>query len=182
MARLIVSTAMTVDGVISVEGWYVPEGGHDRAGRELLAQAEAMLLGPKNYEGLAGYWAPETGEWADLINPMPKYVASRTLEAPLNWNATLMEGDLGEGVARLKAELGGDLITFGCGELTRALLDGGLVDELRFWVHSVLWGRGERPFGEEETIHVWLLGSETFDSGVTLLRYAPTAASEAAAS
>ena len=175
MSRLVVSTATTVDGVMSVEGWYVSEGGHDRAGRELLAQAEAMLLGRKNYEGLAGYWSPETGEWADLVNPMPKYVASRTLRAPLTWNATLIEGELGENVARLKAELDGDLITFGCGELSRALLERSLVDELRFWVHPVLWGRGERPFGEQEATRLRLLGAEMFDSGVTLLRYAPAA-------
>ncbi len=68
---------------MEVEGWYVSEGGHDRAGRELFESAEALILGRKNYEGLAGYWSPLTGPWADLINPLPKYVASRTLTEPL---------------------------------------------------------------------------------------------------
>jgi len=58
VSRLIISTAMTVDGVIDVGEWYVPEGGHDRAGLEQFAQAEAMLLGRKTYEGLAGFWSP----------------------------------------------------------------------------------------------------------------------------
>ena len=58
MSRLIISTAMTVDGVMSVEDWYVSEGGHDRAGLDLFDRAAALVLGRKNYEGLAAYWAP----------------------------------------------------------------------------------------------------------------------------
>jgi dihydrofolate reductase len=127
MSRVIGSTAMTVDGVTEVTGWYVSEGGHDAASRRLFENAAAMLLGRKTYEGLAGYWQEQEGPWADLLNPLPKHVASRTLEGPLEWNATLIAGDLADGVSQLKEELGGDLV---------------------------------------------LVGSETFDSGVTLLRYA----------
>jgi hypothetical protein len=87
VSRLIISTAMTVDGVMSVEEWYVPEGGHDRAGMEQFDHAAAMLLGRKNYEGLAAFWSPMTGEWAERVNPMPKFVVSRTLREPLTWNA-----------------------------------------------------------------------------------------------
>jgi dihydrofolate reductase len=168
---------MTVDAVISVAGWYVSEGEHDRAAREQFEQAEAMLLGRTTYEGLAAYWSPLTGPWADLINPMPKFVASRTLQGSLDWNATVIEGDLAEGVSRLKEELGGDVILVGCGELARALLAAGLIDELRFWLHPAVWGQGERPFQGEGQARLELVGSETFDSGVTLLRYRPMAAS-----
>jgi dihydrofolate reductase len=173
MGKLSVSTAMTVDGVMSVEEWFVQSGGHDAAGKAMLADAEAAVLGRKNFEGLAGYWTKETGEWADLINPMPKYVASRTLAETLAWNGTLLEGDAVTAVARLKEEHDGDLITWGCGELTSMLLTAGLVDELVFWLHPALWGKGDRPFWEKERIRLESLGSETFDSGVTLLRYAP---------
>lgn len=173
MSSLIVSTALTVDGVMSVEDWFVSDGEHDRVGLELFDRAGATVLGRKNYEGLAAYWSAATGPWADRINPLPKYVASRTLEAPLTWNATLIEGDLAEFVAQLKEDLDGDLITFGCGELARSLLEAGLVDELRFWLHPAVWGRGERPFSEQERFRLRLLGSEAFGSGVTLLRYAP---------
>jgi dihydrofolate reductase len=173
MGKLIISTAMTVDGVMSVEEWFVSEGEHDRAAFDLFGPGSAMVLGRKNYEGLAGYWTQETGPWADLINPMPKYVASRTLEGPLPWNATLLDGDLADAVTKLKQEHDGDLFTFGCGELSRELVVNGLVDELRFWLHPVVWGRGERLFREEEKLRLELLGSETYDSGVTLLRYAP---------
>jgi dihydrofolate reductase len=104
---------------------------------------------------------------------MPKYVASRTLTDPLQWNGKLLEGNASTAVARLKEELDGDLITWGCGELTSTLLEAGLVDELHFWVHPALWGKGERPFWENVRVRLDARGSETFDSGVTLLRYAP---------
>jgi dihydrofolate reductase len=172
MGKVIGSTTMTLDGVVTVGEWYVSEGGHDRAARELFETPAAMLLGRKTYEGLAGYWPEQTGPWADLLNPLPKVVASRTLQEPLDWGATLIEGDALEGVKRLKDELEGDLVLIGCGELARGLVAAGLVDELLFWVHPVLWGVGERPL-EGDTRRLELLGSETFDSGVTLLRYRP---------
>jgi hypothetical protein len=104
MSRLVISTAMTVDGVVSVGEWYVSEGGHDRASRDQFVDAAGMLLGRKTYEGLAAFWSPMTGEWANVLNPMPTFVASRTLQEALDWNSTLIEGDLAEGVSRLKEE------------------------------------------------------------------------------
>ena len=173
MNRLIISLAMTVDGVTSVGEWYVSEGEHDRAARDQFVEAAAMLLGRKTYEGLADYWSSQTGEWADQLNPMPKFVASRALEGPLEWNATLIESDVAHGVERLKAESAGDLLLIGCGELARHLLENDLIDELRFWVHPAVWGAGERPSEGDEHVRLELLDSKTFDSGVTLLRYQP---------
>jgi dihydrofolate reductase len=173
VSKLILNTTMTVDGVISVAEWYVSEGEHDRAAREQFEQAAAMLLGRTTYEGLAAFWSRETGPWADVVNPMPKYVASRTLSGSLEWNARVIEGNLDAGVRRLKEELDGDLILVGCGELASTLLAAGLIDELRFWVHPVVWGSGERPFHSEAQMRLQLAGSQVFDSGVTLLRYEP---------
>ena len=177
MGRLLISTAMTVDALVDVTDWFVAEGGHDAAGLEIFGEAEAMLLGRKTYEGLAGYWPSAEGDWADRINPMPKYVVSRSLAGPLEWNATPLEGEAAETVPRLKEELGGDLFMSGCGELGRALLEHGLVDELLFWVHPALSGPGTRPFGENRTIRLRLVESTAFDSGVVLLRYEPLPAS-----
>lgn len=165
---------MTLDGVIDVGDWYVAEGEHDRVSKEQLEKASALLLGRKTFEGLAAYWAPLEDEWANLINPKRKYVASRTLQGPLSWNATLLEGEATAAVAELKTALPADLLVYGCGELARSLLATPLVDELRFWIHPALWGSGERPFQGELRNMLQLLGSESFDSGVTLLRYAPT--------
>jgi dihydrofolate reductase len=172
MGEVIGLTTMTLDGVVTVGEWYLSEGGHDQAARELFEQSAAMLLGRKTYEGLAAYWPEQTGPWADLLNPLPKFVASRTLREPLEWGATLIEGDALDGVARLKADIDGDLVLIGCGELARGLVSAGLVDELVFWVHPVLWGVGTRPL-EGDTRRLELLGSDTFDSGVTRLRYRP---------
>ena len=113
-----------------------------------------------------------------MINPKPKYVASRTLDGPLEWNSTLLEGDATDAVSRLKAELPSDLLMYGCGELARSLLAARLVDELRFWVHPAVWGSGERPFQAEAQNGLRSIGSEAFDSGVTLLRYEPSESSQ----
>jgi dihydrofolate reductase len=172
MSRLVNTTTMTVDAVTDVGEWYVSGGGHDRAARVQFDGAAGMVVGRKTYEGLAAYWTRQSGPWAALLNPLPKFIASRTLHGALDWNATAIEGDAVEGVARLKDELDGDLILIGCGELARDLLAAGLVDEVRFWLHPAVWGEGARPYGGQ-TVRLQFLDSESFDSGVTLLRYAP---------
>ncbi len=170
MGELILTTTMTVDGVTDVSEWYVSEGGHDQAARDQFHEA-AMLLGRKTYEGLAQYWTQTTGEWADLLNPMPKYVASRTLEGSLDWNATVIAGDVSNGVTRLKEEREGDLFLIGCGELARHLAANDLIDEFRFWVHPAVWGKGARLLEGDEQLRLELVDSQSFDSGVALLRY-----------
>jgi dihydrofolate reductase len=173
VGRLMIMTSMTVDALADVRDWFVPGGEHSEAALEQFHQAEAMLLGRKTYEGLAGYWPSEEGPWADRLNAMPKYIASRTLESPLEWNATLLEGDAAESVPRLKEQVDGDVIVSGCGELARDLLRLDLVDELQFGVHPALAGPGTRPFGDDETIRLRLLDATAFDSGVVRLRYEP---------
>ena len=173
MGKLRTSIAMTVDGVIEVGDWFVSEGEHDRAGFEQFENTEALVMGRKTYEGLAGYWAPLEGQWADWINPLPKYVASRTASEPLEWNAKLIDGDAVEGVAKLKEELAGDLFLVGCGEFARKLVVNNLIDDYRFWIHPSVEGAGGRPFESGETLRLRPTESKVFDSGVTLLRYEP---------
>ena len=173
MARLINTTAMTVDGVIDVGDWFVAMGDHDDAARSLFETDDAaMLVGRTSFEGFAAYWPSARGPWADVLNPMPKYVASRGALGPLDWNATAIEGDAVQGVRKLKAEHAGDLVMSGCGELARELIQAGLVDELYFWVHPRIQGPGGRPY-EAATVPVQLIEARQFDSGVTLLRYEP---------
>ena len=73
-------------------------GAAGRRPRRVLVRAQArsggLVLGRKTYEGLAGYWPSQAGKWADMVNPMPKYVGSNTLSGELAWNATLLEGGL----------------------------------------------------------------------------------------
>ena len=173
MGRLINTTSMTVDGVIDVSDWFVAVGDHDDAARALFeTDGAALLAGRKSYEGFAGFWPAQTGPWADVLNPLPKYVASRGSLGPLEWNATAIDGDAIEGVRKLKAEHRGDLVMSGCGQLARELIQATLVDELYFWIHPRIQGAGNRPY-QGATIPVRLLEAKRFDSGVTLLRYQP---------
>jgi dihydrofolate reductase len=173
MGKLISTTTMTVDAVVDVGEWFVSEGEHDRASRDQFDPSTAMLFGRKTYEGLAAYWTSQEGPWADLLNPMPKFVASRTLQEPLDWNARLLEGDAAEAVRKLKDQHDGDLFLIGCGELAGHLLAEGLIDELRFWLHPAVQGAGARPFEGAEAVRLRFLDSTPYDSGVTLLRYEP---------
>ncbi|WP_246486303.1 dihydrofolate reductase family protein [Kribbella qitaiheensis] len=105
---------------------------------------------------------------------MKKYVASRTL-TETTWNAELLKGDAVEAVRRLKEDDGGDLIKFGSGEFSQALLDAKLVDEYHFWVFPVLVGSGERLFDGQAMTHLELLGTTTFKSGIVVHKLAPKA-------
>ena len=107
MGKLVNNTSMTVDGLCDVGDWFVGEGDHDVAGVEQLAAAAGFVTGRKCYEGFLGFWPSATGPWADVLNPMPKYVASRTLSGDLDWNAHAIAGDAVDGVRRLKDEVAG---------------------------------------------------------------------------
>jgi dihydrofolate reductase len=176
MGRLIVSVQMTLDGVIDrVDEWFDGAGEHQVAAREELFAADALLLGRVTYEGLSRAWPTMTDSsgYADRVNSLPKYVASRTLAGPLAWNATLLTGELAAGVVALKRQLAGDLVSYGCGELAHDLVGLGLVDEVRVGVHPVSFGPGTRLFAGRGPVRLAALGTTAFASGVTLLRYRP---------
>ena len=100
MGRLIVSAQMTMDSVLDqLEGWFDPEGESEQHGVEELRDADAVILGRETYEGLAAFWPNQDGEYAELVNPIPKYVASLTIKEPLTWNSQLLGTDPAEEVA-----------------------------------------------------------------------------------
>jgi dihydrofolate reductase len=100
-------------------------------------------------------------------------VASRSLKEPLTWNAKPLKGDFAESVAALKKEPGRNMVMYGRGEAARHLWKRGLVDELRLWMHPVVFGKGQRPFHGEEPVKMQLVGSTTFSSGITLMCFKP---------
>lgn len=175
MGRLIVSAQMTVDSVMDhLEGWFDPEGESGVDGLEQLRAASALILGRETYEVLSGLWPGSQGPYAELINPIRKYVASRTLQGPLRWNAQLLGGDTAQAVAALKDEHEGQLLSYGCGELANFLASQGLVDEVRLSVHPVVWGQGVRAFHAGELpVRMRLINATTFTSGVVRLAYQP---------
>jgi dihydrofolate reductase len=181
MGRLVVNNAMTVNGAFeapSPDEWLVLDPDSNNVSLEQFLVADAMVLGRKTYEGLAAVWPqlvddPTLGLFANRLNSMPKYVASRTLQEPLAWNATLLQGDLAEAVTALKERHHGTLIVSGAGELAHNLAALGLVDEFWFWVSPSLWPAGPRIFDGVGPVRLQLIGSTTFPSGVLRLAYRP---------
>src|SRR3954466_713090 len=106
MGRLIATAQATVDGVVAPVGeWVQPEGDHGEYSFERQARSGGLVLGRTTYEGLAGFWPNQAGKWADMINAMPKFVGSNTLSGDLEWNSTVLEGDLGDSIPKLKDEV-----------------------------------------------------------------------------
>ena len=176
MRKLVESTFVTLDGSIGApQVWGPPywDDEHMAYASKLIAAADALLLGRETYEVFAKAWPQRSGDaYADRLNAMPKHVASRTL-TETTWNASIIEGDVAEGVAALKEQPGGDLLKFGTGELDRALLEHGLVDEFHFWVFPVLAGGGQRLIEGIDTTHLRLLDTSVFSSGIVVHVLAP---------
>jgi dihydrofolate reductase len=175
MGKLIASTQATLDGVIDPVGeWVQPDGDHGEYSMERQAKSSGMVLGRKTYEGLAGYWPNQSGRWADMINPMPKYVGSNSLSGDLPWNATLLEGDLEDSIPRLKDEVDGDLFMHGSGEFAYTLAEKGLIDELEIYLNPLVWGKANlHVLGDRGTVWMQLEDMQRFESGVVLLTYLP---------
>jgi dihydrofolate reductase len=171
---LIVSTQMTVDAVIDqTDAWFVDNPDHVQRNREELAGADALVLGRITYEGLAAFWpkADDDTGFAERINAIPKYVASRGYDQPMGWNATLLEGDVAQAVADLKREK--NLLVYGCGELAYTLAQAGLIDEIRLGLHPTVFGKGTRLFVGDEPVPLELVSATGFRSGFAELVYRP---------
>ena len=192
MRKLFVSEFLTLDGVMQAPGASDEdvEGGFRHGGwqlayfdevfaksmEETMANTGGFVLGRKTYELFAAYWPTakeEVGEFADVMNEMPKFVASTTLRPPLEWqNSTLLEGDLGEAITRLKDEDGKDLQVIGSGNLVRSLIQLDLVDSYRLMIHPLVLGGGKRLFAEGgPRIPLRLLDSTTTSTGVLIVTY-----------
>ena len=111
-----------------------------------------------------------TGDFGRKMNSMPKHVASRTL-TEAEWNAAIIEGDLGEAIAELKKGDGGDLLIYGSGTLVDELTRLGLIDEYRLMVHPVLVGKGKRLFDTSPERTLQLAEVKTTSTGVAVLTY-----------
>ena len=184
MGTVIVTEFVSLDGVMEDPGgaedfehggWSFEfnrgEDG-DRFKVEEARGSAALLLGRVTYEGFADAWPSREGEFADKFNAMPKYVVSSRLEAPEWNNSTVLSGNLADEVERLKREIDGEIVVHGSAQLAQALLDRGLVDELRLMVFPVVLGAGKRLLGEtSDKKRLELVDSKTVGDGVVLLIY-----------
>lgn len=184
MGKLIVHASMSVNGAFEAPApgsWLALDNDSSDAGMEQMQLADALVLGRKTYEGLAAVWPhlgadPALGGYAERINAMPKYVASRTLTSPLEWNAALIDGEVAQAVPALKARHPGNLIISGCGELAHTLTRYGFVDEFWFWVYPSIWAAGPRIFDGVGPVRLRHVASTAYRSGVLWLRYRPATA------
>jgi dihydrofolate reductase len=192
MGRIVVTEFVSLDGVMEdpggsedfkYGGWtFEIERGEegDRFKLDEALDADALLLGRKTYEGFAAAWPSREGEFADKFNNMPKYVVSSTLKDPDWTNSTVLDGDLAEEVSKLRQEVDGDVVVHGSAQLVQALVELGLVDELRLMVFPVVLGAGKRLFGEtSDKRRLRLADSKTVGDGVAILTYEPVAAQAA---
>src|SRR5262249_25824234 len=134
----------------------------------------ALLLGRRSDEYFGTRWSSRSGEWADRLNSLPKYVASSTVVAPVWTNSTLLKGDVVREVSKLKQELDGEIVVYASRQLVQTLIENDLVDELRLIVFPVVLGAGERLF--DETVGkkpMRLVDSRTVGDGLAYLAYEP---------
>lgn len=183
MRRIINSTYITLDGVIEhPETWpgngIADDGTGGRIQTELLLGCDAVLMGRRTYDGFAPVWMTRSGDpYSDRINSMPKYVVSRTLRDPTWANTTVLAGDdIADQIASLKQQDGQDIVQYGIGPVTRALIEHDLLDELRLWVHPLLLGRGQADdllFHPARTTHWDVADTTVLNTGIVILTYRP---------
>ena len=129
MGKIVISENVSLNGVVQDPtgeegfrhgGWFGQVGGKDReewakVEFEEALGAEALLLGRRSDEYFGPRWTGRSGEWADKLNGLPKYVVSSTLVNPEWSNSTVLKGDVVEEVSKLKQELDGDIVVYRLG-------------------------------------------------------------------
>jgi dihydrofolate reductase len=186
VGQIVISENVSLDGVIQdpsgdegfrLGGWVGVVKDRAETGKVFLEEAlgsVALLFGRRSYEFFAARWPSRSGDLADRLNSLPKYVVSSTLEDP-DWNnSTVLKGDVVNEVSKLKRELNGDIVVYGSIQLARTLIEHDLVDELRLMIYPVVLGAGERLFGEtSDKKAMRLVDTQTVGDGVAFLTYEP---------
>ncbi len=186
MRKVVVSEFTTLDGVMEDPGgaekferggWAFkfnrgPEG--DKFKLDELMSSDALLLGRITYQGFADAWPSRTGEFADTMNGMSKYVVSTTLQK-VDWNnTTIIKSNVAAEVSKLKAMQGQDILVAGSCRLVDTLMQHDLIDELRLMVFPIVLGCGKRLFNDQDKSHnLRLVESKPVGSGVLTLIYHP---------
>jgi dihydrofolate reductase len=180
--RIVAAEYLSLDGVMEDpgpageyehRGWTVPYWDDDMAKwqTDQLFASGALLLGRVTYDEFVASWPLRSGDpFTDRMNSLPKFVASTTLQEPLEWNATLLEGDVVDAVAKLKEHPGEDLLIYGSSSLVNTLVPHKLIDEYRFMIYPLVLGTGKRFFAEgNDKNTLELKRAETSGTGVTML-------------
>lgn len=175
--KIVAGLFMSLDGVVEApEKWHFPYLNEEMGAAvgSMHAEADTLLMGRVTYETFAAAWPRRTGELADALNNIRKLVVSATLDKADWHNSTLIDGDVIAAVTQLKEQPGKNINLSGSISLTRALLETGLIDELRLLVHPIVLGTGQRLFPEGmRQVPLTLARSATFSTGVVDMTYQP---------
>ena len=157
MRKVVITEFLSLDGVMEEPRWTFKYWNNEIAkfkGDESSA-SDALLLGRVTYQGFAAAWPESKDEGADYFNSVRKYVVSKTLEEPLEWNnSALIKDNIVEQITNLKQQDGKDIAIHGSATLVHTLMEHDLVDRYRFLVYPVVVGRGKRLF--KEGVHATL--------------------------
>jgi len=194
--RIILSDFMSLDGVVQAPGgqgededggfrhggWSMPYFDPEATGGaidEVMQGTEALLFGRRTWKVMADAWPDRAGDpFADRMNEIPKYVASRTLsDADVVWNTTLLPADDAIGAIRkLRESDGGGIQVMGSASLAEQLVANDLVDEYRLMVEPILLGGGKRIFPADGSARpLELVSTSTSSTGVLICTYRPAA-------
>src|SRR5262245_8887914 len=189
MRRVVAAEYLSLDGVAEDpgaagayehRGWTIPYWNDDTAKwqTDQLLASDALLLGRVTWEEFVASWPLRSGDpFTDRMNSLPKYVASNSLKDPLEWNSTLLTGEIADAIADLKEQPGEDILIYGSGALVSTLMPLNLIDEYRFMIYPLVLGRGERFFRDGiDKSTLTLKRAETASTGVTMLVCEPAVA------
>ncbi|MDN5274619.1 MAG: bifunctional deaminase-reductase domain protein [Candidatus Saccharibacteria bacterium] len=176
MRKLIVSEFITLDGIMEAPEKWAFDFQDDVTGefkKGELFESDVLLVGHATYEVFANSWPSRDGDFADRMNSLSKYVVI-TSDEELMWNNShaIKENIVAE-VAKLKEQLGKDILVVGSGILVKTLLDNNLVDELRLFVCPIVLGEGKRLFKDNDIAKFTLVSAKPFDTGAVVLTYSP---------
>lgn len=191
MSQLIIFTNLTLDGVMQAPGrpdedsrdgfdyggWATPYGAmQSQEAGEVIPNFGGLVLGRRTYEDFYAYWPNQTNNpFTEVLNKLPKYVASTRLREPLPWsNSTLLKGNLVEAVTALKAQPRDDLVVMGSGQLSQTLMKYNLIDRYVLLIHPLVLGAGQRLFADDGTFaSLQLVSAKATRSGVVVATYQP---------
>ncbi len=179
MRNIIVTEYLTLDGVFEEPGQWSFEYWSEESmlyKRDELFSSDAQLLGRVTYEGFAKAWPtmPDTGDFGERMNSMPKYVVSTTLTHAEWQNSTIISKNVVEEIHKLKEQPGQNILVAGSGKLVHTLMQHDLVDEFRLMIHPVVLGSGKRLFpAGTEKFQFRLVKTKAFNTGIVVLHYQP---------
>ena len=190
MRKVVVFTNLTLDGVMQAPGradedtrggfqyggWAAPYQAMSSVSEGSMYDSGPLLLGRRTYQDFYAYWPNQTGNpFTELLNNLPKYVASTTLKDPLGWqNSILLKGDVADAIIKLKAEPGKDFLVMGSGVLVQTLMQHNLVDLYVLLIHPIILGTGRRLFPDGAVpVTLRLVDVQKTNNGVVATTYQP---------